>query len=113
MQFFYEQCIVSLYKPILALPDFTALQGRHVSKYSRVTWLTRVVHVLGTPLNTQRDQASQFLFLCDLLSNFVLQHGHRCQFYICASNIAIKLASLLSSREKHVRLGKSFFMSRL
>ncbi|KAG8763801.1 Platinum sensitivity protein [Ceratobasidium sp. 428] len=81
---FYEQCINSLYKPILALPDFQALQGG--------------------PLNTQRDQASQFLFLCDLLSNFVLQHGHRCQFYICASNIAVKLASLLSSREKHVRL---------
>ncbi|KAG9122367.1 Platinum sensitivity protein [Ceratobasidium sp. 392] len=84
LMFFYEQCIISLYKPILALPDFQALQGG--------------------PLNTQRDQASQFLFLCDLLSNFVLQHGHRCQFYICASNIAVKLASLLSSREKHVRL---------
>ncbi|KAG8698285.1 Platinum sensitivity protein [Ceratobasidium sp. 394] len=82
--FFYEQCIISLYKPILALPSFQALQG--------------------APLNTQRDQASQFLFLCDLLSNFVLQHGHRCQFYICASDIAVKLASLLSSREKHVRL---------
>lgn len=82
--YFYEQCIISLYKPILALPDFQALQGG--------------------PLNAHRDQASQFLFLCDLLSNFVVQHGHRCQFYICASNIAVKLASLLSSREKHVRL---------
>ncbi|CAE6527395.1 unnamed protein product [Rhizoctonia solani] len=28
LQYFYEQCIISLYKPILALPDFTALQGR-------------------------------------------------------------------------------------
>ncbi|KAJ1308579.1 hypothetical protein OPQ81_004278 [Rhizoctonia solani] len=84
LQYFYEQCIISLYKPILALPDFTALQG--------------------APLNASKDHTAQFLFLCDLLSNFVLQHGHRCQFYICASNIALKLASLLSSREKHVRL---------
>ncbi|KDN50881.1 hypothetical protein RSAG8_00508, partial [Rhizoctonia solani AG-8 WAC10335] len=84
LQYFHEQCIISLYKPILALPDFTALQG--------------------APLNAPKEHTAQFLFLCDLLSNFVLQHGHRCQFYICASNIALKLASLLSSREKHVRL---------
>ncbi|CAE6455844.1 unnamed protein product [Rhizoctonia solani] len=83
LQYFYEQCIISLYKPILALPDFTVLQGA---------------------LNAPKEHTAQFLFLCDLLSNFVLQHGHRCQFYICASNIALKLASLLSSREKHVRL---------
>ncbi|CAE6425554.1 unnamed protein product [Rhizoctonia solani] len=84
LQYFYEQCIISLYKPVLALPDFTALQG--------------------TALNAPKEHTAQFLFLCDLLSNFVVQHGHRCQFYICASNIALKLASLLSSREKHVRL---------
>ncbi|EUC57696.1 component of IIS longevity pathway SMK-1 protein, partial [Rhizoctonia solani AG-3 Rhs1AP] len=28
LQYFYEQCIISLYKPVLALPDFTVLQGR-------------------------------------------------------------------------------------
>ncbi|CEL59479.1 putative protein C216,01c OS=Schizosaccharomyces pombe (strain 972 / ATCC 24843) GN=SPBC216.01c PE=2 SV=3 [Rhizoctonia solani AG-1 IB] len=84
LQYFYEQCIISLYKPVLVLPDFTALQG--------------------SALNAPKEHTAQFLFLCDLLSNFVMQHGHRCQFYICASNIALKLASLLSSREKHVRL---------
>ncbi|ELU45896.1 nucleus protein [Rhizoctonia solani AG-1 IA] len=64
-----------------------------------------VPRVSGAALNAPKEHMAQFLFLCDLLSNFVVQHGHRCQFYICASNIALKLASLLSSREKHVRLG--------
>ncbi|KAG8763581.1 Platinum sensitivity protein [Ceratobasidium sp. 423] len=69
LQYFYEQCIISLYKPILALPDFTALQGRRPFECAEGT------------------------------------HGPvPLFFYICASNIALKLASLLSSREKHVRL---------
>ncbi|QRW15976.1 Serine/threonine-protein phosphatase [Rhizoctonia solani] len=69
LQYFYEQCIISLYKPVLALPDFTALQGRGC--FERTQGAHGTISVL---------------------------------FYICASNIALKLASLLSSREKHVRL---------
>ncbi|KAF8759834.1 hypothetical protein RHS01_01941 [Rhizoctonia solani] len=33
LQYFYEQCIISLYKPVLALPDFTALQGRTPNQF--------------------------------------------------------------------------------
>lgn len=52
-----------------------------------------------------RERANLFLYLCDLLSTFTLQHSFRSHFYILSSNVAIHVASLLGARDKHLRLG--------
>ncbi|KAG8956851.1 Platinum sensitivity protein [Tulasnella sp. 424] len=84
LQYFYDSCIMSLYRPIMDLPEFKA--------------------VTGPVYNISRDQSSLFLFLCDNLSNFVTQHSHRSQYFVLSTNISRRIATLLKSKEKHVRL---------
>lgn len=52
-----------------------------------------------------RERTNLFLYLCDLLSVFTLQHSFRSHFFILSSNIATRVASLLTARDKHLRLG--------
>ena len=52
-----------------------------------------------------KERTNLFLYLCDLLCNFALQHSFRSHFFLLSSNISTRLASLLSSRDKHLRLG--------
>ncbi|KIO25179.1 hypothetical protein M407DRAFT_25505 [Tulasnella calospora MUT 4182] len=75
---------MSLYRPALVLPEFKA--------------------VTGPVYNISRDQSALFLFLCDGLSNFVTQHSHRSQYFVLSTNISRQIATLLKSKEKHVRL---------
>ncbi|KIO16917.1 hypothetical protein M407DRAFT_230281 [Tulasnella calospora MUT 4182] len=84
LQYFYDSCIMSLYRPALVLPEFKA--------------------VTGPVYNISRDQSALFLFLCDGLSNFVTQHSHRSQYFVLSTNISRQIATLLKSKEKHVRL---------
>ncbi|KAG8933667.1 Platinum sensitivity protein [Tulasnella sp. 417] len=84
LQYFYDSCIMSLYRPAMDLPEFKA--------------------VTAPVYNISRDQSSLFLFLCDNLSNFVTQHSHRSQYFVLSTNISRRIATLLKSKEKHVRL---------
>jgi len=52
-----------------------------------------------------KERTNLFLYLCDLLCNFALQHSFRSHFFLLSSNISTRIASLLSSRDKHLRLG--------
>ena len=59
------------------------------------------------PLRLGREQSDPFLYLCDLLSGFLLQHSYQSHFFVLSSNISAKVATLLYAREKHLRLCKS------
>lgn len=58
------------------------------------------------PLRLGREQSDPFLYLCDLLSGFLLQHSYQSHFFVLSSNISAKVATLLYAREKHLRLCK-------
>jgi protein phosphatase 4 regulatory subunit 3 len=53
-----------------------------------------------------RETTNLYLYLCDLLCNFALQHSFRSHFFILSSNIAARVASLLKTRDKHLRHGE-------
>ena len=69
------------------------------SVYVRLSFITE-----GT-LSSSRERINLYLHLCELLANFALQHSFRSHFYMLSSNIASHVATLLSARDKHLRLG--------
>ncbi|KAF5393184.1 hypothetical protein D9757_001190 [Collybiopsis confluens] len=83
MDYFYKDCIRILLKPMYDLPDWKDV--------------TETVYPLS------RDQTNRYVYLCDLLYNFSLQHQFRSHFYLLSSNIVLKLATLLKAKDKHLR----------
>ncbi|KAL1922571.1 uncharacterized protein VTP21DRAFT_10110 [Calcarisporiella thermophila] len=55
-------------------------------------------------LKLSRDQATQAFHLCELLSFMIRQHTFRSKYFILSSNLLLKVALLLRSREKHLKL---------
>ncbi|KAJ3719446.1 component of IIS longevity pathway SMK-1-domain-containing protein [Lentinula raphanica] len=83
MDYFYKNCIHTLFKPFHDLPDWNNV--------------TEPVYPLT------REQTNRYVYLCDLLYNFCLQHQFRSNFYILSTNVVLKVASLLKAKEKHLR----------
>jgi len=50
-----------------------------------------------------REETNRYVYLCDLLHNFILQHLFRSYFYVTSSNILPRVATLLKGRDKHLR----------
>ncbi|KAH9948743.1 component of IIS longevity pathway SMK-1-domain-containing protein [Amylocystis lapponica] len=84
LDYFYKQCIETLFRPFGDIPEFRNLTE--------------------TSLTLSRERTNLYLYLCDLLSTFALQHSFRSHFFILSSNISPRVASLLSARDKHLRL---------
>ena len=63
------------------------------------------------PLVLSRAYSDLYLYLCDLLCGFMLQHSYQSHFFVLGNNIASRIASLLYSREKHLRLGTPCLLS--
>ncbi|KAI0717949.1 component of IIS longevity pathway SMK-1-domain-containing protein [Fomitopsis betulina] len=80
---FYKFCIDTLFRPFGDIPIKTLTEPR---------------------LTMSRERTNLFLYLCDLLSVFTLQHSFRSHFFILSSNVATRVASLLTARDKHLRL---------
>ncbi|KAG8801891.1 Platinum sensitivity protein, partial [Serendipita sp. 399] len=85
LDYFYQRCAGELYKPMLD----------HVPEHSNVK---------SYPLELTRAQSDLYLYLCDLLSGFLLQHSYQSHFFVTTNNFAPRIASLLCAREKHLRL---------
>ncbi|GAW00817.1 duf625 domain protein [Lentinula edodes] len=83
IEYFYKNCAQILFKPFSDLPDW------------------RNVTELIYPLT--REQTNRYVYLCDMLYNFSLQHQFRSHFYILSTNVVLKVASLLKAKEKHLR----------
>lgn len=85
LDYFYKKCAISLYAPLL----------ENVPEHKNVT---------SFPLVLSRAHSDLYLYLCDLLCGFMLQHSYQSHFFVLGNNIASRIASLLYAREKHLRL---------
>ncbi len=54
-----------------------------------------------------REETNRFVYLCDLLYNFLQQHNFRSSFYVLSTGLMTRLATLLKSKDKHLRHCKS------
>ncbi|CAL1700107.1 unnamed protein product [Somion occarium] len=84
LDYFYKQCAEILFKPFFDLPEFKTMTE--------------------TSLPLSRERTNLLLHLCELLSSFALQHSFRSHFYMLSSNVAVRVASLLRAKDKHLRL---------
>ncbi|KAH9939250.1 component of IIS longevity pathway SMK-1-domain-containing protein [Epithele typhae] len=84
LDYFYKFCIDILFKPFQEIPE-----AKDVSEPTFVL---------------SPEKTNLFLWLCDLISNFTQQHSFRSHFYVLSSNIAPRIATLLRSKDKHLRL---------
>lgn len=55
-------------------------------------------------LKLSRERTNLFLYLCDLLCNLAQYHIFRSHLYMLSSNVSTRVATLLSARDKHLRL---------
>ncbi|GLB34125.1 putative DUF625-domain-containing protein [Lyophyllum shimeji] len=83
MDYFYKDCVNILFKPFADVPDWR--------------------NVKESILPLTREETNRYVYLCDLLYNFVSQHHFRIHFYMMSSNIVVRVASLLKARDKHLR----------
>ncbi|KAI0686780.1 component of IIS longevity pathway SMK-1-domain-containing protein [Cytidiella melzeri] len=81
---FYKICVDILFRPLLDVPEFKSL--------------------IDPPLHFSRERTNLYLHLCELLANFAAQHSFRSHFYMLSSNVASRMGSLLSAKDKHLRL---------
>ena len=98
--------------------NFACIRFSNPSLTSRITNITHLVRphqfdittpslVSDSNLILSREKTNLYLSLCDLLSTFALQHTFRSHFFMLTSNISSHVATLLSSKDKHLRLGQS------
>ncbi|KAG6334864.1 hypothetical protein ID866_4224 [Astraeus odoratus] len=102
LEYFYKHCIEVLFKPYNDIPDFRKQTGESFF-YDGNSLLCYPVDV-EPALKLSRERTNLFLYLCDLLCTFAQQHAFRSHLYMLSSNISIRVATLLSARDKHLRL---------
>ncbi|KAF8165663.1 component of IIS longevity pathway SMK-1-domain-containing protein [Crassisporium funariophilum] len=83
MDYFYKECIGILLKPFSDIQEW------------------RNVTVPTLPLT--REETNRYVYLCDLLHNFLLQHHFRSHFHLVSSNVLPRVATLLKAKDKHLR----------
>lgn len=116
LDYFYKQCIFVLFKPLLDLPEFNALHGTSLSlrltfvlfmKCEMTVSCVCVYFLKKTEpiVILSRERTNLFLNLCEILSTFIIQHSFRSHFFVLSSFISTRVASLLSAKDKHLRLG--------
>lgn len=110
LDYFYKVCAADLYKPILE----NVPEHKHMTCEPGLFFKCSNANPspLATTLELTRAQSDLYLYLCDLLCGFMLQHSYQSHFFVLGKNIAARIASLLYAREKHLRLGtRSFLLS--
>ncbi len=99
--------------------NFACIHSSNLSLTSRITNTTRLVRshfehwhldyntsfFSDSDLILAREKTNLYLSLCDLLSTFVWQHSFRSHFFMLSSSISSHVATLLFSKDKHLRLG--------
>jgi protein phosphatase-4 regulatory subunit 3 len=86
MEYFYKDCVHKLMKPITDLPDWRNFKD--------------------PVLSLAREETNRFVYLCDLLHNFLQQHQFRSHFYVMSSDILSRVATLFKVKDKHLRHGE-------
>ncbi|KAH9999811.1 component of IIS longevity pathway SMK-1-domain-containing protein [Russula vinacea] len=103
LDYFYKISVHSLLKPIFDIPDH---KHHPLGKKPLLlnTSILMIIRHLDSDLILAREKTNLYLSLCDLLSIFALQHSFRSHFFALTSNISSHVATLLSSKDKHLRL---------
>ncbi|KAK4055090.1 Platinum sensitivity protein [Microbotryomycetes sp. JL201] len=83
LQYFYDDCVAHLFKPLLDLPEPTA---EH-------------------PLALSTTKVALCGHLCDLLCFFINHHSFRSKYFFLSTNVASSTAKLFSAKQKPLRLG--------
>lgn len=78
---FYEQSAKRLFKPLVDLQDRKAM-------------------------DFAVQEVSLFVHLIEILCFFIRQHQHRSKYFVLAENLGQRIAQLLKSPEKHLKLSK-------
>ncbi|KAF9057866.1 component of IIS longevity pathway SMK-1-domain-containing protein [Panaeolus papilionaceus] len=50
-----------------------------------------------------REEANRYVYLCELLHNFIMNHSFRSHFHIMSSDILSRVATLFKAKDKHLR----------
>ncbi|KAJ8106222.1 hypothetical protein ONZ43_g7137 [Nemania bipapillata] len=85
---FYEKSAIKLFQPLLALQDRTSMEFTNV-------------------------EASAFSYLVEILCFFVRQHQHRSKFFVMSNDLVLRIAQLLQSPEKFLKLVAVRFLRHL
>ena len=108
LDYFYKLCVQSLLKPIFDIPDHKHHPlGKKPPRLNTRILMTIRHWFSDSDLILAREKTNLYLSLCDLLSTFALQHTYRSHFFMLTSNISSHVATLLFSKDKHLRLGWS------
>jgi len=109
LDYFYKNCAGALYAPLLEnVPEHKNVTGMSLNSIRGALHL--LIVFLAFPLQLSRAQSDLYLYLCDLLCGFLLQHSYQSHFFVLGNNLASRIASLLYAREKHLRLGELFIL---
>lgn len=85
---FYDDSAKKLFKPLVDLKD-------------------------REDMNFSVHQVSLFIYLIEILCFFVRQHTHHSKYFVLSEKLGQRIAQLLSSPEKYLRLSKLFILSYL
>ncbi|KAF8638593.1 hypothetical protein AX17_002134 [Amanita inopinata Kibby_2008] len=83
MDYFYKHCVHILFKPSQNLSEWR--------------------FVKEPILALTREETNRFVYLCDLLYSFLMQHGFRSHFYTMSTGLMARLATLLKAKDKYLR----------
>ena len=86
MDYFYRHCVDILLKPLSNLPEWKNFK-------ESIYTLTR-------------EETNRFVYLCDLLYNFIQQHQLRGHVHVTTSDILSRIATLFRAKDKHLRHGE-------
>jgi protein phosphatase 4 regulatory subunit 3 len=107
LDYFYKKCASSLYAPLLEnVPEHKNVTSMSMPRIDPD--IRSFTSLAAFPLELSRAHSDLYLYLCDLLCGFMLQHSYQSHFFVLGNNLASRVASLLYAREKHLRLGSSF-----
>ena|ERR1700722_18479973 len=104
LEYFYKNCIGTLFKPFADLPEAKNFTGTSPQEWNTVARVTNGA-CADSLLILTREKANLYLYLCDMLCSFAQQHSFRSHFYLLTSNVALRVATLLKAKDKHLRLG--------
>ncbi|KIL70395.1 hypothetical protein M378DRAFT_156518 [Amanita muscaria Koide BX008] len=83
MEYFYKHCVHILFRPLQNLSEWKVIRE--------------------STLVLSREETNRFVYLCDLLFNFLLQHNFRSSFYVLSTGVMSRLATLFKAKDKHLR----------
>jgi protein phosphatase-4 regulatory subunit 3 len=83
---FYDDSAKKLFKPLVDLKD-------------------------RDDMNFSVHQVSLFIYLIEILCFFVRQHTHRSKYFVLSEKLGQRIAQLLSSPEKYLKLSKSYLIA--